>query len=185
MSAASMSTNAGARDVLTHLRLLLRTNGYSPVPADGKAVYLPDWQTAAQRADETEYRRWRTTFGYEVDSKARTYRGDRHTNTGLLCGELVGVDIDVPVHELATQVEGLAAAMLGETPLRRIGRAPKVLRAYRAEVTLPKIATPELFLPDGTKVQIEILGKGQQFVAYGIHPETSQEYKWPESGPDV
>jgi hypothetical protein len=30
---------------------------------------------------------------------------------------------------------------------------------------------------------IEILGKGQQLVAYGIHPDTQEEYRWPKACP--
>jgi hypothetical protein len=49
----------------------------------------------------------------------------------------------------------------------------------------PKIETPTLRLPDGTIAQIEVMGQGQQIVAYGIHPDTRREYEWPDSGPDV
>ena len=95
------------------------------------------------------------------------------------------LDIDVPVPELAAEIETLAISMLGPTSLRRIGQAPKSLLAYRTIAPVAKMATPELFLPDGTKLQVEILGAGQQFVAYGEHPDTGHEYVWPETGPDV
>jgi predicted P-loop ATPase len=86
---------------------------------------------------------------------------------------------------LAEQIEAMAVNKLGVTSLRRIGRAPKVLLVYRTTSPLPKMETPELILPNTIKVQVEILGAGQQFVAYGIHPDTNREYEWPESGPDV
>lgn len=169
------------------LRRRLHAMGYRPVPACGKAVYLPHWREAAKAADEDDFRRWETTFDYPDPrtGEAKTYRGDRHTNTGIACGEVVGVDIDVPVPGLAEKVEALARRILGATPLRRIGKAPKVLLAYRAAVPLRKMETPELFRPDGTKAQVEVLGEGQQFVAYGVHPDTGREYEWPEAGPDV
>ena len=107
------------------------------------------------------------------------------TNTGILCDDLAGLDIDVPVPELAAEIEILAISMLGPTSLRRIGQAPKSLLAYRTTAAVAKMATPELFLPDGTKLQVEILGAGQQFVAYGEHPDTGHEYVWTETGPDV
>lgn len=179
MSAAA----EGARrdQPLTALRLRLRANGYPPVPvsgphmridAAGKRPVMKDWRRICAAADEAEVRGWVTTA---LDS----------TNTGILCTDLACVDIDVPVPELAAQIEDLAFAMLGRTPLRRIGQAPKVLLVYRTAVPLPKMATPEMFLPDGTKLQVEILGDGQQFVAYGEHPVTWSEYEWPETGPDV
>ncbi len=45
--------------------------------------------------------------------------------------------------------------------------------------------TPELVMPDGTVAQIEVLGEGQQFVAYGVHPDTGQPYAWQGAGPDA
>ncbi|HYI83204.1 MAG TPA: VapE domain-containing protein, partial [Acetobacteraceae bacterium] len=87
--------------------------------------------------------------------------------------------------ELEGRLEALAAAMLGATPLRRVGNAPKALLCYRTAKPLPKAETPELFLPDGAKAQVEVLGAGQQFVAHGIHPETRRPYAWPRGAPDA
>ncbi|MGI4942041.1 MAG: hypothetical protein ACRYHQ_16020, partial [Janthinobacterium lividum] len=105
------------------------------------------------------------------------------TNTGLLCGTLVGVDADIPEPQLAERIAHLAEELLGWTPLVRIGRAPKWLRCYRVETSLRKSETPELVLPDGTVAQVEVLGAGQQFVSHGIHPDTRQPYTWPDTTP--
>jgi hypothetical protein len=181
MSAGNMRTDAGRRDTVTPLRLRLRANGYSPVPVSGpdmrinsagKRPVMKGWRQVCLGADEDKVRRWTT------DEPGCT-------NTGILCDHLAAVDIDVPVLGLAEQIEVLAIAKLGATRLRRIGRAPKVLLVYRTTSPLPKMETPELILPNAIKVQVEILGAGQQFVAYGIHPDTNREYEWPESGPDV
>jgi predicted P-loop ATPase len=167
-------------DQATALRLRLLANGYPPVPVagprmkcrtPGKQPVMKDWRRVCASADEAEVRRWATAE-------------PGCTNTGISCESMACPDIDVPVPELAERIERAAVAMLGETPLRRVGRAPKVLRAYRVASGLPKIETPELFLPDGTKVQVEVLGAGQQFVAYGIHPDTGQEYEWTNERPD-
>lgn len=167
-------------DPLTSLRLRLLANGYMPVPVlrpdaqhdgAGKAVLLKGWRRGG--FTEADIQGWRS-------GSCR-----RDTNTGLLCGKLVGVDIDVPVLDLARRIGEHAGTALAATPLIRIGNAPKLLLCYRAETPLPKLATPELFLPDGTKVQVEVMGDGQQVVAYGVHPVTRREYEWPESGPDV
>jgi P4 family phage/plasmid primase-like protien len=178
---ARPSGDDGAAAVMTALRLRLLANGYRPVPVSGPAMrvrsagkrpLLKDWHRSCAVADEAEVRRWAT-----VEPGC--------TNTGLLCGALVGVDIDVPVLELAARIEALAAAMLGATPLRRLGRAPKALLCYRAAVPMRKAETPELLLPDGTKVQVEVLGDGQQFVAHGVHPDTRQPYAWPQGAPEA
>lgn len=158
------------------LRLRLFEMGYKPVPiyphdagipSAGKRPIGTSWQNRAALATPDQIRRWEPG------------------NTGVLCGRLIGLDLDILDPALSEQVDALAEQMLGATPLHRIGRAPKRLRCYRAAVPMAKVETPELFLADRTKVQVEALGEGQQFVAYGIHPETLQEYSWPESGPDV
>jgi hypothetical protein len=104
-------------------------------------------------------------------------------NTGIVCGDVVAADIDVLNQYLVDQLVHLVEQKLGPTPLTRIGRAPKTLLLYRAETPIKKMRTPELFLPDGSKAQIEILAAGQQFVAAGIHPDTRQPYQWSNGSP--
>jgi len=63
-------------------------------------------------------------------------------------------------------------------------RAPKLLLAYRSAEAQGKAETAEFWLPNETKVQVEVLGKGQQFVSHGIHPDTRQPYVWTEQAPE-
>jgi hypothetical protein len=101
---------------------------------------------------------------------ARTYPG---RNVGIVCGNVVAVDIDVLDPDLAHRIDALALARLGEAPLR-IGLWPKRLRVYRPSVLLSKMMV-------GVKgAAVELLGAGQQFAAFGIHPDTRRPYKWPD-----
>jgi hypothetical protein len=109
----------------------------------------------------------------------------RALNTGLACERIVGADVDVPVQSLADQIVHLAEVAFEPTPLVRIGLAPKVLLVYRSDSAFTKIQTPELFLPDGTKCKVELLAKGQQFVADGIHPDTGKPYWWTGETPET
>jgi predicted P-loop ATPase len=165
---------------LTALRLRLLANGYEPIPitapgarvkSPGKQPTMPGW--AALDLSPPVVRSWGT--GPEA----------RNTNTGLRCGAMIGLDIDVLDAGLAAALEEEAYSRLGHTGLRRIGKAPKLLLCYRAAEDITKLETPEFLLPDGTKAQVEALAKGQQFVAYGVHPDTGQEYEWPDDGPDA
>jgi putative DNA primase/helicase len=164
---------------LTELRLALRRRGYRPVPVSsahlaiksaGKRPLMRGWETLCADAGEDEIRRW-----------ARAQRNC--TNTGLLCGDIVGVDIDVPLAGPAAAIEALARDMLGDTQLKRIGRAPKLLLVLRAERPFDKLQTPELLVPDGTALRVEVLARGQQFVGFGAHPDTGADYHWPGHSP--
>jgi len=89
---------------------------------------------------------------------------------GIATGRVIGIDIDVLSDPaLAKRIEDLARAMLGDTPALRIGRAPKRLLVYRADRPFKGFKMPP----------IDVLGLGQQFVAYGLHPVTGQPYDWP------
>ena len=170
---------------ITNIRLRVYENGYAPIPvtapdyvhdrvkSPGKQPFFKGWNNISLETISPEIiRSWPSHIS-------------NHPNTGLVCGRLIGLDIDVPVQPMSDQIQAMARAMLGHTPLRRVGKAPKALFCYQVPEPIAKMETPELYLPDGTKVQIEALAKGQQFVAYGIHPDTGQEYEWPESGPDA
>lgn len=89
---------------------------------------------------------------------------------GIAAGKVIGIDIDVlQSQDIAVQIEGLAKRLLGDTPAVRIGHAPKRLLVYRAAQPFSGFKYPP----------IEVLGLGQQFIAYGIHPDTGQPYEWP------
>ena len=68
--------------------------------------------------------------------------------------------------DLAEKIRATGFALLGTTPLVRIGKAPKILMCYRAAAPFSKIETPELVLPDGSKAQVEILAEGPQHTAH-------------------
>jgi hypothetical protein len=162
------------------LRLQLLRHGYEPIPivahdapgrSPGKRPNLAQWKSL--RIDEVAVRAWRHDHQR------------RNPGTGLRCGRLRAVDIDILDVELAEQVHALALKLLGPTPLRRVGKTPKILLCYRVAEPQAKRETDTFVLPDGSNAQIEILGSGQQLVAYGVHPETRQEYRWLEAGPDI
>lgn len=181
-ASADASTAAPAPAELedpTDQRLQLHRHGYRPVPVlgahvamkgAGKRPMMKGWETVCASADEAEIARW---------TKAQR----NCTNTGLLCGTLVGIDIDVLDHQHAHRVTCIATEMLGMTPACRIGRAPKILLTFRTDEPFDKIQTPEFHMLDGTVARVEVLATGQQFVAFGIHPDTKAPYHWPECSP--
>jgi hypothetical protein len=174
----------GAEDVLA-LRRRYWQNGYRPIEVwnpdqthddEGKKLNNPGKQPRGQ---------WRKAAEREPPDAARHNPDSRALSTGVPCGEnkIVAFDIDVPRQDVVNAIVHLIEQRLGTTPLVRIGREPKTLLVYRTETPFPKIETPELFWPDGTKAQVEVLGDGQQFVADGIHPNTGQPYRWTDGCP--
>ncbi|MCG9087809.1 PriCT-2 domain-containing protein [Laribacter hongkongensis] len=120
-----------------------------------------------------EYPKWsrhceRDTTDNEVD----VWGNWPEAGIGIAAGRVIGIDIDVlDSPSVALEIEALAKRMLGDTPAVRIGHAPKRLLVYRAVQPFSGFKYPP----------IEVLGSGQQFIAYGIHPDTGKPYDWPVS----
>lgn len=98
-------------------------------------------------------------------------------NCGVACGRgkypIAAVDIDVLEPKIAQAMLEYVLHNCGET-VYRIGKAPKVLLVYRA-------AKPGMRKRVSRRYEIgrvEVLGEGQQFVSFGIHPDTKQPYEW-------
>lgn len=100
-------------------------------------------------------------------------------NVGILTENTPAIDLDIYDAEVADRMEqwlldNIAGAC--DAP-RRVGRAPKRLLLFRAETPFRK-QQAEFVDPQGQKHKIEVLGHGQQFVAYGIHPDTKRPFEW-------
>lgn len=91
----------------------------------------------------------------------------------IACGPVVGVDIDIEDHALALKVREVATRVLGDTPLIRYGRRPRMMMVYRAERPMREKRLGPLV----------VLGLGRQFVGFGIHPVSGQPYEWEDGTP--
>ena len=140
------------------LRASLAASGYLPVP-----VFTGEK---------------RPSMGFAWGHKARQGKVDpatgRTLNTGVLCDELRVIDEDVDDEDAAREIAELAREMLGDAPERRRANSPRRLLVYRAAEGAPEKRTIV-----GAKGKIEVLGKGQQFVAFGTHP-SGAELEWLE-----
>lgn len=104
---------------------------------------------------------------------------------GVLCGvgafPICAIDIDSSATKFVQVITELAFSCYGAT-LLRVGNAPKALLVYRADSAgWSKRATPQWCDVWGNLSRVEILGHGQQFVAYGTHPITQKPYRWIDS----
>ena len=152
---------------MAHLGATLIDRGYAILPIQPSTkkpgmFRLGAWQDYPKWSRHCE----RDTTENEVD-----IWGDwPEAGIGIAAGKVIGIDIDVlQSKDIAVQIEGLAKRLLGDTPAVRIGNAPKRLLVYRAAQPFSGFKFPP----------IEVLGVGQQFIAYGIHPDTGKPYEWP------
>jgi Primase C terminal 2 (PriCT-2)/Family of unknown function (DUF5906) len=60
----------------------------------------------------------------------------------------------------------------------RIGRAPKRLLLFRTDTPFRKMSSAHFLDDFSIENHIEVLGDGQQCVAYATHPETGKPYEW-------
>jgi hypothetical protein len=92
-----------------------------------------------------------------------------HAGIGLACGRYtVAFDIDVEDRQSVEIIRSMVANVCGETPLVRVGTAPKLALVYRSLEPIISIRLPKF----------DILGLGCQIVAYGDHPKTGKPYQW-------
>ena len=101
-------------------------------------------------------------------------------NTGILCDGLRAVDIDIDSPDVAEEVAALAIATFGDTLCRTRENSPRSLLLYRAAERSP--GKREIIGTADNK--IEVLGEGQQFVAFGAHP-SGAKLEWTPIGPDL
>lgn len=149
-------------------------NGYAivPIAVGKKGPVLDNWRLV--KSTKSKLREW-----LETDHAS--------DGVGIATKDTPAVDLDIRDEELVLRVEAKAREILGDAPMR-IGAPPKRVLLYRADEPFKKMRShkyiddsdfPELH-------QIEILGDGQQVVAFHMHPDTKKPYIWPnDDGPDV
>jgi hypothetical protein len=137
--------------------------GYRPIPLEpqSKSTNLPGWTRYEFKPTDIQ-------------------RFQRH-GVGLLTEWMPTCDVDVRKAELAEALQSLALEMLGPAPVR-VGATPKRALIYRCTEPFCKLRTRSFRLstdaPDDKPHLVEFLGKGQQVVAYAIHPDTGRPYEW-------
>jgi hypothetical protein len=155
-TAGAVGTNPALEAVNT-IRRSLWDSGFYPVPVVtmGKRPLMGNWPEDAKAG-------------------APAVATPAALNTGILAEGLRAIDIDVDDSALVATIGDAAKRTLGSTPfIRSRCDSPRKLLLYRAAEGAPrKRQHPG---KDGAKV--EVLGQGQQFLAFGRHPEGA-ELEW-------
>jgi hypothetical protein len=100
-------------------------------------------------------------------------------NTGVLTDGLRAVDLDIDDLAVAESCTGIANEVLGPAPVRFRRNSSRRLLLYRAAQGAPSKRSVA-----GQFGKIEVLGKGQQFVAFGTH-DTGVEIEWLSESPGL
>lgn len=147
--------------------LLLKGYDILPIPLGAKhSVGVKDWGNL--KVTEELLAGW-VDAGYEgISLKAALFPA---------------LDIDVLDEDVANQLEEWARENLGQTPVR-VGRAPRRLLMFGAiSPTLKKRRSATYIDPQGIEHSVELLGAGQQYAIYAIHPDTHKPYEWKGGSP--
>lgn len=156
-----------ARRYMEEFGVAIAENGYEVIPIipGEKRPAGKNWQKLAGTVEGVH--------DYIADGK-----GDH--GIGIKARLCPAVDIDVLDEQVNEEIQQIILDVVGDTPLKRIGKAPKVLWVYRAEKDsmFPKVDTGTWLDTQGRESKCEILADGQQFVAAHIHPDTGKPYKW-------
>ena len=151
-------------------------NGYEIIPIKPGTKRPPFDQWEDVRCTPKQLQRW-------IDN------GRADHGIGVLTRLTPLVDIDCRDPQIVAKLISYSENLLGRG-LERVGLAPKTGLLYRCAEPFKKVSSRTFVksaddVADKTKWhKLEVLGDGQQFVAYAIHPDTGQPYRWDEkTGP--
>jgi hypothetical protein len=157
------------------LRARLWDAGFRPV-----SVYNPDSRRTHSPGKAPRGEDWTDRNRSNPPRDAEEAPHPDALNTGILCDGLRAIDIDIDNPTIAHSVRSQALSRFGECPMRTRPGSARCLLLYRAaEGQPPKRSV------SGTFGKVEILGRGQQFVAFGGHPTGTQLEWMPEAPGDM
>ena len=119
----------------------------------------------------------------KFDLQAPTIRqwaanGSAHDGVGILAATTPAIDVDILDAEVAQQMsDEIDRIFAGQSLMTRTGRAPKFLIPFRSDEPFRKLSS-SVYTDGENEHKVEILGDGQQWVAYHVHPDTKRPYEW-------
>lgn len=134
-----------------------------PIRVGHKAPAISDWQNS--HADEATVQNWIEKYPT--------------AGVGIITENTPAIDIDCLDKDISYKLIKWVENNIGHAPVR-IGRKPKALMVFRTDEPFGKIRSNEYVDFLGNRNAVEVLAKGQQFVAYAVHPDTGQPYSWPK-----
>ncbi|MHB8790143.1 MAG: AAA family ATPase [Desulfobulbaceae bacterium] len=141
-------------------------NGYLPLPVKGKRPAVTGWSSGEITNEKVKL--WSESFS--------------GMNVGVRADSAQAIDIDVYDESIVDELIKYLKKILNYPVLAREGKAPKVLVPVNAEISR-KMVSRKFKDRKGNTNCIELLTTGQQWVAFGMHPDTNKEYVWRGKSP--
>jgi hypothetical protein len=138
-------------------------NGYNVIPiAPGdKRPSIDNW---LEETTEAKIKNWKAN-------------GRADHGVGITTANNPLIDVDTLNEAMSLEMIDYVKTHIGY-PLERIGKAPKIGLLFRTDKPFRKISSKVYTDPEGNRAQVEILCDGQQFVAFHVHPDTGEPYRW-------
>ncbi len=137
----------------------------------------PDEKYPAKFEKRKDEVMWRPLFDWQNSNHLpHIYEHAGPSGIGIICGEVVGIDIDILDAKTASTVLGIANHVLGRSEFLRYGQKPKAMILYRTNEPFTKMKI------GSGDCAVEILGDGQQLVAFNSRGEGKPPYEWALGG---
>ena len=112
------------------------------------------------------------------DVRAWRSNGRAMHGAGINARNTPAIDVDVMDPDVADAMsDAIDRIFPGVTLMTRTGLAPKFLIPFRSDEPFRKL-TSKVYSDGQHEHKVEILGDGQQWVAYHVHPDTDRPYQW-------
>ena len=129
---------------------------------------------------------WQENYTSTVASFEDMAKDSPRCGVGIITKFTPAIDIDCLDDRITAHMRLYCHTNIGPAP-ERVGKAPKTLLLYAADKPFRKVMSARYYDPAHPErdpkrkgQRLEVLGDGQQFVAYHIHPETGLPYDWPQ-----
>ncbi len=140
--------------------------GYKPIPIRPRSK-LPFMSKGES---------WQVDITKDIVQK---WAGSSKGAGGVALTGLGGIDFDITNKNVSNKLVKYLKDNIDQEILIRIGQAPKFLVPVSSSSDIQKKWKDTWYDKSGKKHEIEFLSPGDQyFVAFGIHPDTGEEYKW-------
>lgn len=140
-----------------------------PLPPGSKGPNRRGWPKF--NADAAQVRQWYSN-------------GSSHDGIGVLAAQTPAIDVDILDKEVAQEMSDIIDELFPDhSLLMRVGKAPKFLIPFRSDEPFRKLSS-SVYTDGANDHKVEILGEGQQWVAYHVHPETGKLYEWGDGAGD-